>query len=70
MKIRIHFVAVLLLLSFITTAECQTSYGSNEQVGKYANVNDIKVHYEIYGAGEPLFLLHGNGGSVVICISW
>ena len=28
------------------------------------NVNDIKVYYEVYGNGEPLLLLHGNGGSI------
>lgn len=40
------------------------SCGSNTQVGKYANVNDIKVYYETYGAGEPLLLLHGLGASI------
>ena len=63
MKTRISFVTILLLL-FTTIAECQINYGSNKEVGKYANVNDIKVYYEIYGAGDPLLLLHGNGGSI------
>jgi pimeloyl-ACP methyl ester carboxylesterase len=39
-------------------------YGSNLSIGKYVNVNDIKVYYEIYGEGEPLLLLHGNCGSI------
>jgi pimeloyl-ACP methyl ester carboxylesterase len=39
-------------------------YGENAKVGKYANVNDIKMYYEIYGKGEPLLLIHGNGGSI------
>jgi pimeloyl-ACP methyl ester carboxylesterase len=64
MKTPISFVTILLLLLFTTAAECQINYGSNKQVGKYANVNDIKVYYEIYGAGEPLLLLHGNSGSI------
>jgi len=64
MKTPISFVAILLLLLFTTVAESQINYGSNKQVGKYANVNDIKVYYEIYGAGEPLLLLHGNSGSI------
>jgi pimeloyl-ACP methyl ester carboxylesterase len=64
MKVPISFMAVLLQLLIIPAAECQMNYGSNQQVGKYAAVNDIKVYYEIYGAGEPLLLLHGNGGSI------
>lgn len=39
-------------------------YGNNPEVGKYASVNGIKVYYEIYGDGEPLLLIHGNGGSI------
>ena len=58
------FVTIVLLLLFIPAAECQTNYGSNQQAGKYADVNGIKVYYEIYGEGEPLLLLHGNSGSI------
>jgi len=64
MKTRISFVAIFLLLLLTAAAECQINYGSNSLVGAYANVNDIKVYYEIYGAGEPVLLLHGNGGSI------
>jgi pimeloyl-ACP methyl ester carboxylesterase len=63
MKTPISFVTILLLLLFTTAAGCQINCGSNKHVGKYANVNDIKVYYETYGAGEPLLLLHGNSGS-------
>jgi len=64
MKTLISSVTILLALLLTPAAKCQISYGSNEQVGKYAEVNDIKVYYEIYGAGDPLLLLHGNGGSI------
>ncbi|WP_316848308.1 alpha/beta hydrolase [Pedobacter psychrodurus] len=43
----------------------KTNYGSNRRTGKYCNVNGIKIYYEIYGTGEPLLLLHGNGQSIV-----
>lgn len=43
----------------------KTNYGSNKRVGKYCNINGIKIYYEIYGEGEPLLLLHGNGQSIV-----
>lgn len=39
-------------------------YGKNSAAGKYADVNGIKMYYEIYGEGEPLVLIHGNGGSI------
>ena len=44
--------------------EFDTPYGLNEKVGQYANVNGIKMYYEEYGEGEPLFLIHGNGGNI------
>ena len=33
--------------------------------GKYLDVNGVKLYYEIYGEGEPLLMIHGNGGSFV-----
>ncbi|PYQ07552.1 MAG: alpha/beta hydrolase, partial [Acidobacteria bacterium] len=30
----------------------------------YAPVNGLKLYYEIYGAGEPLILLHGGVGAI------
>ena len=64
MKTLISSATILLALLLTPAAECQINYGSNEQAGKYADVNGIKVYYEIYGAGEPLLLLHGQGGSI------
>lgn len=39
-------------------------YGQNSAKGHYAKVNGIKLYYEIYGSGEPLVLIHGNGDSI------
>jgi len=44
--------------------EFDTSYGNNEAVGKYVEINGAKIYYEEYGKGEPLLLIHGNGGSI------
>jgi pimeloyl-ACP methyl ester carboxylesterase len=40
------------------------TFGSNNKVGKYADVNGIRLYYEIYGSGEPLLLIHHNNGSI------
>jgi pimeloyl-ACP methyl ester carboxylesterase len=41
-----------------------TMYGRNPAVGKYANIRGIKMYYEVYGKGEPLLIIHGNGGAI------
>jgi pimeloyl-ACP methyl ester carboxylesterase len=41
-----------------------TPYGKNEAVGKFVELNGAKIYYEEYGKGEPLLLIHGNGGSI------
>jgi pimeloyl-ACP methyl ester carboxylesterase len=55
---------IIFSISLWVCAQDTVNYGSNEQTGKYAEVNDIKVYYETYGQGQPLLLLHGNGGSI------
>lgn len=37
--------------------------GGNQGPGKYADVNGIKLYYEIHGTGHPLILLHGGLGA-------
>jgi len=39
-------------------------YGKNETSGAYLPLKDSRLYYEIYGEGAPLFLLHGNSGSI------
>jgi pimeloyl-ACP methyl ester carboxylesterase len=36
------------------------TYGNNPEAGKYFNVGDANLYYEIYGKGEPFVLLHGG----------
>jgi len=58
---------LFVLATSIITGFAQTDsivYGSNVQAGHYAKVNGISLYYETYGSGEPLLLLHGNGGSI------
>src|SRR5688500_11989868 len=41
-----------------------TMYGKNEKVGRYVKTRGFKMYYETYGKGEPLLIIHGNGGSI------
>ncbi len=41
----------------ISTANAQTN-------GHYANVNGIKMYYELHGSGQPLVLVHGGGSTI------
>jgi pimeloyl-ACP methyl ester carboxylesterase len=66
---------LLLLLLVIVSAQLSfaqegkspydtTIYGRNAAVGKYADIRGFKMYYETYGKGEPVLIIHGNGGSI------
>ena len=45
-------------------ANAQTNpWGNKTGPGQYADVNGIKLYYEIHGTGRPLVLLHGGLGA-------
>lgn len=69
--------AVKLLIPFLMVFSCtksiaqlqyhldfDTPYGNNAASGKYVQINGAKIYYEEYGSGEPLLLIHGNGGNI------
>jgi len=39
-------------------------YGANPAAAHTFTHDGIKFYYEVYGAGEPLLVVHGNGGSI------
>jgi pimeloyl-ACP methyl ester carboxylesterase len=39
-------------------------YGANPAAGGTFRHDGVRLYYETYGSGEPLLLLHGNGGSI------
>jgi pimeloyl-ACP methyl ester carboxylesterase len=41
-----------------------TTYGKNKNAGKFYNIRGFKMYAETYGAGQPLLIIHGNGGSI------
>ena len=39
-------------------------YGNNPAVGRYYDIRGFKMYCEVYGTGEPLLMIHGNGGDI------
>ncbi len=67
-SIGLIFILVVLLAdcrdSLKTEAQTIINYGDNKSTGKYLFVNGVNLYYEAYGYGDPLVLLHGNGGNI------
>jgi len=63
---------LLAVIIFLLAASCAcaqspfdtTIYGRNKDVGKYIQIRGFNMYYEIYGKGDPLLIIHGNGGSI------
>jgi pimeloyl-ACP methyl ester carboxylesterase len=58
-----------LLLYFFTNTTAQEiktpiPYGNNREAGKYYDIRGFKMYCETYGQGQPLLIIHGNGGSI------
>lgn len=68
--VRIFAVLLPLLMSSeaarAQTIPCQSSvpYGNNPAAGRFATVRGIRLYYEIYGTGDALLVMHGNGSSI------
>lgn len=45
-------------------ARAPIPYGANTAVGRTFVHDGVTFYYEVYGAGEPLLMVHGNGGSL------
>jgi len=54
----------LIAAAILDAAAFIVGYGQQQQDsgGKYAEVNGLKMYYEIHGSGRPLVLLHGAFG--------
>ena len=45
-------------------APAAVKYGANAAAGRTFTHDGVKLYYEVYGTGEPLLMVHGNGGSI------
>src|SRR6476619_3413895 len=73
---RLTTAAIILLLPFLIFNDSfaqQTQlniknpavpYGNNVTAGKFYEVRGFKMYCEQYGKGQPLLIIHGNGGSI------
>lgn len=65
MQLRFLFVLSFLMMTCIASTQSSViPYGKNAKAGKYADIRGFKMYYETYGTGEPLLIIHGNGGSI------
>lgn len=58
---------VILLTTVAFNSYAQTekvSYGNNPKAGKYYPIRGFNMYCEVYGEGQPLLIIHGNGGSI------
>jgi pimeloyl-ACP methyl ester carboxylesterase len=46
------------------TRRAAVPYGHNPAAGRTFTHDGVKLYYEVYGTGEPVLLVHGNGGSI------
>ncbi len=63
-KIFVLLALSLFTYSFTSFQEAEIPYGDNPAVGKYIQINGVKHYYEVYGKGQPILLIHGNGTGI------
>lgn len=54
----------ILILNVNAQTNVEIPFGNNPKAGKYFDNRGFKMYYETYGTGEPLLIIHGNGGSI------
>jgi pimeloyl-ACP methyl ester carboxylesterase len=73
MKFQIITMAVLICSIFLfgclhldeqSVSKSTIPYGDNKDAGNYVILNGVRLYYETYGKGDPLVLIHGNGGNI------
>lgn len=69
MKLKV-FIALLFIITIFQAGQAQQSpfdttiYGRNPAAGHFLHSRGFNMYYETYGSGQPLLVIHGNGGSI------
>lgn len=45
-------------------AKQKAGFGNDLSAGHYVTLRGFNMYYEVYGNGQPLVMIHGNGGSI------
>ncbi|MEQ8802100.1 alpha/beta fold hydrolase [Haliea sp.] len=53
-----------LIIPLAAAQNGEAGYGDSPDRGGYADINGIKMYYEVYGEGEPMALIHGSGQDI------
>jgi pimeloyl-ACP methyl ester carboxylesterase len=68
---RLPFLLVALTVTTLASAQTPATkaasavkYGANPATGRTFVHDGVRLYFEVYGAGEPLLIVHGNGGSI------
>jgi len=61
---KLCLIAFFLGICICRNAQAQIVYGDNKSAGHYISTRGFNTYYEVYGKGEPLILIHNNGGSI------
>lgn len=59
-----RLVLIVLALCVYQGMDAQGRYGNDKAAGHYLETRGFRMYYELYGQGEPLLFIHGNGGSI------
>jgi pimeloyl-ACP methyl ester carboxylesterase len=75
--LNMNHVIILMMLTALLNSGCSNSNNKvmtappasnnekkKESMSGYANVNGLKMYYEIHGTGTPLVLIHGGGSTI------
>ena len=55
-----HAASIRYFMQPANVAGSITPYGINDKAAYYVQADDVKLYYEVYGSGKPVFVFHGG----------